>query len=90
MKPFVVYTAARLGLFLACFGLIWLIFGRWIAWDSVSALYTALIAMVVSSVIALTTLRSLRGRLSTQIAGRADRAKAAFEQRKGAEDDPDE
>jgi len=90
LKPFVLYTAARLGLFLGCFGLIWLIFGRWIEWSSISALYTALIAMAVSSVIALTTLRSLRGQLSSRIAHRADRAKATFEQRRSAEDDPDD
>jgi hypothetical protein len=89
LKPFVLYTGARIGLFLACYGLIWLIFGRWIGWNSISALYTALIAMAVSSVIALVMLRSLRADLSAQIAGRAGRAKQAFDARTRAEDDPD-
>jgi hypothetical protein len=89
LKPFLLYTGARIGLFLACYGLIWLVFGRWIGWSSISALYTALIAMAVSSVIALVVLRSLRGELSTEIAGRAGRAKQAFDDRKSAEDDPD-
>jgi hypothetical protein len=87
VKIFAVYTLARLALFAASYGLIWLIFGRWLAWDAVSALYTALIAMVVSSIVALAVLRSMRGRLAEQVAMRADRAKAAYEARSRAEDD---
>lgn len=87
MKPFVLYTLARLGLFLAVYGLIWLVFGRWIGWSSISALYTALIAMVISSVIALTALRGLRDDFALLVARRAERAKAAFEASKRSEDD---
>jgi hypothetical protein len=87
VKVFAIYTLARLGIFAASYGLIWLIFGRWLEWDAVSALYTALIAMVLSSVIALTMLRSMRGRLAEQVADRAEKAKAAYEARSRAEDD---
>jgi len=87
LKSFVVYTAARAGIFLACYGLIWLIFGQWIEWDSISALWTALIAMLISSAIALTSLRGMRANLSSDIAARAERAKAAHEARTKAEDD---
>lgn len=87
MKAFAIYTLARAGLFGACFGLIWLIFGRWIAWNSVSVLWTALLAMVISSVIALVSMGSLRGDLSAEVAARADRAKAAYEARNRSEDD---
>ena len=87
LKSFVVYTAARAGLFAACYGLIWLIFGQWIEWDSISALWTALIAMVISSIIALATLQGMRSNLSAEIAARAERAKAAHEARTKAEDD---
>jgi hypothetical protein len=87
VKVFALYTLARLGIFAASYGLIWLIFGRWLEWDAVSALYTALIAMVLSSVIALTMLRSMRGRLAEQVADRAEKAKAAYEARSRAEDD---
>jgi hypothetical protein len=87
VKIFALYTLARLGIFAASYGLIWLIFGRWLEWDAVSALYTALIAMVLSSIIALTALRSLRGRLAEQVAERAEKAKAAYEARAKAEDD---
>lgn len=87
MKIFALYTLARLLLFLAVYGLLWLVFGRWVEWTSVPALGTALIAMVISSAIALVTLRSLRDNLAVEVAARADRAKAAYEARKRAEDD---
>jgi len=87
VKIFALYTAARAGLFLVVYGLIWLIFGRWLDWTSLSALYTALIAMVISSIIAFTALSGLRARFAEQVAARADRAKAAYEARLTAEDD---
>jgi hypothetical protein len=87
VKIFALYTLARLALFATSYGLIWLIFGRWLEWNAVSALYTALIAMVISSAVALVVLRSMRGRLAEQVAARADRAKAAYEARARSEDD---
>ena len=87
MRIFALYTAARAGLFLAVYGLIWLSFGRWLDWTSLSALYTALIAMVISSVVAFIALSGLRGRFAEEVAARADRAKAAYEARLTAEDD---
>ncbi len=87
MKIFALYTFARLALFLAVYGLLWLFFARWIEWTSVTALGTAVIAMVVSSAIALITLRSLRDDLAVELAARADRAKSAYEASKRAEDD---
>ncbi|MBA2559247.1 MAG: DUF4229 domain-containing protein [Propionibacteriales bacterium] len=86
MKTFALYTAARAGLFLVCYGVVWLILGWWIEWDSVNALSTALLALVVSSVLALTVLRPLRDRFAAEVAATADRAKAAFEARRNAED----
>jgi ABC-type bacteriocin/lantibiotic exporter with double-glycine peptidase domain len=87
VKAFVAYTAARLGLFAVAFGLIWLIFGRWLTWNQLSVLWTALLALVLSSVVALIWLRRLRDRFAAQVAARADRAKAAYEARVSAEDD---
>jgi hypothetical protein len=87
VKLFALYTGARAALFLAAYGLIWLIFGRWIDWTALSALYTALIAMLVSAAVSLFALRSMRGRLSAQVAARAERVKAAYESRRSAEDD---
>ena len=87
MKIFALYTLARLVLFLAVYGLLWLVFGRWVEWNSITALGTALIAMVISSAIALVSLRGLRDDLAIAVAARAARAKAAYEDRKRAEDD---
>ena len=86
MKPFVLYTLARVALFAASFGLVWLVFGHWIEWGAISALYTAIIAMVISSVVSLFILGSLRDDLAVHVSERADRAKAAFEARRAAED----
>ena len=87
MKAFVLYTSARVALFLAAWGAVWLVFGRWLEWDSLTALYTAAIAMVISSVVALVALRPLRDRFAEQVALRAERAKAAYDARSRAEDE---
>ncbi len=77
MPTIVVYTLARLGLFLGVYAVIWLALGRKVPFDSVSGLWTALIAMVVSSLIAFAALRGLRARLAADIAARASRATTA-------------
>ena len=87
MKTFVLYTLARLLLLGAAFGLIWLIFGHWLEWDAISILYTAIIAMVLSSVVALFLLGSLRDEFAAHVSGRATRAKAAYDAMRAAEDE---
>jgi hypothetical protein len=87
LKFFGLYTLARAALFAVVFGLIWLVIGRSVEWNAVSGLYTALIAMVVSSMIALLGLRGLRGRAAEDLAARVGRAKASLEARRSAEDD---
>lgn len=87
MKMFASYSAARLLLFAATFGLLWLAFGHWIEWDLTSALYTAVIALVLSSIAALFLLRNLRDRFAQDVSARADRMRDAFEARRAAEDD---
>jgi hypothetical protein len=89
VKLFVLYTAARAGLFLVAWGLIWLVFGRWIDWTALSALYTALFAMLISAAASMILLRGMRSRLSEQVAARAERVKAAYDSRRAAEDDDD-
>lgn len=86
VKIFVLYTLARLGIFGAVFGAIWLVVYRQVEWNSVNFLYTALIAMVVSAVIAMLALRRLRDKLAAQIAERSTKAKDAFDARRSAED----
>ncbi len=86
MKIFVLYTLARLGIFAAVFGAIWLVGYRQVEWNSINILYTALIAMVASAVISMLALRRLRDKLAAHIAERSTKAKDAFEARRGVED----
>jgi hypothetical protein len=86
VRSFVLYTGARLGLFLVCYGLVWLVAGWFVSWDAPNALATALLALVMSSVLALLTLKSLRAQFAAHVAARADRAVAAFDARRRAED----
>jgi hypothetical protein len=89
VKLFAVYTLARAALFLVAYGLIWLIFGRWIDWNALSALYTALFALLISAGVSFVALRGMRARLSEQVAQRAARVKSAYDARRSAEDDDD-
>jgi divalent metal cation (Fe/Co/Zn/Cd) transporter len=67
VKPFVLYTLARVLLFALAWALVWAVASRWLAWSSVTALWTALLAMVVSSVVSLWLLRGLRQRLALHV-----------------------
>ncbi|MGH3471817.1 MAG: DUF4229 domain-containing protein [Nocardioidaceae bacterium] len=87
VKIFALYTMARLVLFAGVYGLIWLVLWHWVSWDVINAFATALAAMVISSVAALLFLRGMRDDLARKVAERADRAKAAYEARRAAEDD---
>lgn len=87
LKVLALYTLARLVLFLAVYGLVWLVFSRWVEWTSATALGTAIIAIVISSAIALVALRSLRDDLAAEVSSRAERAKAAYDASKRTEDD---
>jgi hypothetical protein len=89
VKLFALYTLARAALFLVAYGLIWLIFGRWIDWNALSALYTALFALLISAGVSFVALRGMRARLSEQVAQRAARVKSAYDARRSAEDDDD-
>lgn len=86
MKPFLLYTLARVLLFAAAWGVVWLVASIWLEWTSVTALWTALIAMVVSSVASLVLLRGVRQRFAAQVQDRAGRMQARYEASKRRED----
>jgi glycerol-3-phosphate acyltransferase PlsY len=90
LKSFALYTAARAGLFLLCYALVWLVVGWFISWNSLNALSTALVALIMSSVLALLTLKSLREQFAASVAARADRAVAALDAHRRAEDVDDD
>jgi hypothetical protein len=87
VKVFALYTLARVALFGVAYGLIWLIFFHWIDWNALSALYTAIIALVLSALASFLLLGGMRDTLAAQVEQRAERARAAFEARRSAEDD---
>jgi ABC-type bacteriocin/lantibiotic exporter with double-glycine peptidase domain len=86
VSTFVRYTLARLALFVVAFGLTWLVCFSFLEWTSVTALWTVLIALVVSSLASLVLLRHLRDELASVVAQRADRVSAKIEESRRAED----
>lgn len=86
MKSFVLYTLARVLLFALAWALVWAVASIWLEWSSVTALWTALLAMVVSSVVSVWLLRGLRERLAVHVQGRAERMQARYEAAKRKED----
>jgi uncharacterized membrane protein YvlD (DUF360 family) len=86
VKPFLLYTLARLLLFVAAWGVVWLVASIWLEWTSVTALWTALLALVVSSVASLVLLRGLREQFAVRVQERAGRMQARHESAKRRED----
>lgn len=74
MKEFVVYTAARLGLFLATYvtvvGIYLLVSGE----DSIPVLWPFLVAVVISAVASIYLLLGMRDRFALAVQQRAERA----------------
>ncbi len=84
MKEFVVYTALRLVLFAAAFGIV---AGIWLAVsDSVPVMWALVIALVVSGLVSYFVLDPQRERFARRVDERARRATAAFEAMKARED----
>jgi uncharacterized membrane protein len=84
VKEFVVYTALRLLLFLAAFGVI---VGIWLAVaDSVPVMWVLVIALVVSGVASYFVLDRPRESFARKVDERARKASAAFEERRARED----
>lgn len=86
MKPFLVYTALRIGLFV----LVWVViigiaaaFGA----DRDAAIWLLLAALVISSILSLRLLEKPREELARSVQARAERASARFEEMKSKEDE---
>ena len=86
MKEFVVYTALRVVLFLASFGVIAGIMA--LIFDGQLNLFWAVIlAFVVSGIASYFVLNRQREAFARRVEQRASKAAAAFEERKAREDD---
>ncbi len=87
MKWFALYTGARALLFAVVWLLVWLVASNWLDWNTITGLWTALLALVITAPISLLLLGPLRDRLAEDIARRAARTKENFNKRRSAEDD---
>lgn len=84
MKEFVVYTGLRIVLFLATLGVI---LGAWVlVADQANLFLSVVIAFVVSGVGSYFLLERPRAAFAARVEARADRAAAAFEERRSRED----
>jgi len=84
MKEFVVYTAMRLGLFLATWAI--LVGISLLATDSASAGLTFVVALVISGIASYWVLRRPREAFARRVEARASVATARFEERRSRED----
>lgn len=86
MKYFLIYTAARIGLFLACWALL-IGIGSLISDDNRNVMIWSLVGGgVLSSVLSLKLLNGPRERFAQSVQERAERAKLRFDEMKTAED----
>lgn len=85
MKEFVVYTALRIALFLASFGVI---VGVWalVTGGRVHLFLSVVLAFLVSGIASYFLLSRQRDAFARRVEERAARASAAFEARKARED----
>lgn len=87
MKPLLLYTAARIGLFALTWVVVATVASYWLDWSMVAALWTALIALAISAVLSLWLLRSMRDRLAITVHERATRARRNFRESRRREDE---
>ena len=85
MKEFVVYTAMRVLLFLASFGVIVGIWGL-VSDEGVPLFWAVILAFLVSGIASYFVLNRQRVAFARRVEQRATRASAAFEERKARED----
>lgn len=86
MKDFVVYTAMRIGLFLACYAVFAGIAVLATNANGVNLVWPFVAAVVVSSLLSFKLLRAQRERFALRVQERAERATARFEELKSRED----
>lgn len=86
MKYFLIYTGARIALFLACWSVL-IGFGALLSDDNSQVMIWSLVGgAVLSSILSLSLLNGPRERFAQSVQERAERAKAKFEEMKTAED----
>ena len=77
MKEFALYTAARFGIFIGCYGVVLVVVALAAGWEAASGIWPLVVAVLVSAVVAAYALRGMRERFTAQVHARADRIVAA-------------
>ncbi|MBY9074556.1 DUF4229 domain-containing protein [Nocardioides sp. WL0053] len=89
MKEFVVYTLARLGLFVASYALVVGVYLLVTGGEAVPLIWPFLVAVVISAVASFYLLRGMRERFALVVEARANRASQKFEEMRAKEDGSD-
>ena len=89
MKEFLVYTGLRLALFAGSLGIIVGIWSAVSADGRVPLVWAVVLAFLVSGIASYFLLNAHRERFARKVSERAERATAAFDQRRAAEDSVD-
>jgi len=85
----VVYTLARLGLFVASYALVVGVYLLVTGGDRVPLIWPFLVAVVISAVASFYLLRGMRERFAFVVEARANRASQKFEEMRAKEDGSD-
>jgi Protein of unknown function (DUF4229) len=85
VKEFIVYTAARFGLFLVIYGVVLGIYVL-VAGTPVPVLWPLVLAAVISAVMSIYLLKGMRERFAAKVQARAARMSQRFEEMKAKED----
>ncbi|HNA99485.1 MAG TPA: DUF4229 domain-containing protein [Marmoricola sp.] len=85
MKEVLIYSAARLGLFLACYALM---AGVWAIFNGTEGILfvPAVAALILSMLLSFRVLRKQREVLAARVQARAERASSKFDELKSKED----
>lgn len=85
MKEVLIYSAARLGLFLACYSLM---AGVWAIFNGTEGILfvPAVAALILSMLLSFRVLRKQREVLAARVQARAERASSKFDELKSKED----
>ena len=85
MKEFIVYTAARFGIFLVVYGVVIGVYVL-VAGTPIPVLWPLLLAAVASTVVSMYLLAGMRDRFAAKVQQRADRMSQRFEEMRAKED----
>jgi uncharacterized membrane protein len=87
VKEFLLYTGARIGVFVATYALVAGTYLLVTGGDRLPILWPLLVAAVISGVVSIYLLRGMRERFAAAVHDRAGRASARFEAARSKEDE---